>query len=87
MGKGVAEDAMIDTLADGIDDFRGRGEIHVCDPEWVEVGALVPLEGAGSASGDGSVEIRHGGMMAKLERGPTTKRTKVTKACVGEWRD
>ena len=43
--------------------FANRGgdrEVHVGDPERIEVGAAVPLEGTGFASGDGNVEIGHG---------------------------
>ena len=66
VGDGVAEDAVIDAFADGLDDFGRRGEVHVGDPEGIEISAAVPLEGSGSTAGDWGVEIRHGLMMAKL---------------------
>jgi len=79
VGDGVAEDAVVNALADGGDDFGRGGEVHVSDPERIEIRAAVPLERTGSAAGDGGIEIRHGWMMAKVEMGPTTKGTKMTK--------
>ena len=44
VGDSVAEDAVVNALADGGDDFGWRGEIHVGNPERVEVRAAIPLE-------------------------------------------
>ncbi len=96
VGDGVAKDAVIDALPNDGDDFGRGGEVHVGNPEGVEVGAAVPLERAGGAAGEGGVEIGHERMMAEMEEGPITKLTKVRKAgdvaegssarCVGEFR-
>ena len=41
----IAENAVIRSTLDGLDDRRRRGEIHVRDPAWddVAVGIFVPL--------------------------------------------
>lgn len=44
VGDGVAEDAVVDAFADRGDDLGRGGEVHVGDPEGIEVGAAVPLE-------------------------------------------
>lgn len=40
----IAEDTMIGSRADGVDDFRWRNKVHVSNPEGIQFGALVPFE-------------------------------------------
>lgn len=74
---GVSEDAVIYALADRGEDLGRGDEIHIGDPEGIEVGAAVPFERSGSAAGDGCLEIRHRGMMTDLAIGPTSKKVKM----------
>ena len=53
----VAEDAMIHPLPQGLDHRGGRREVHVGDPEGVELGTAVPLDGSRPAAGVDGVEI------------------------------
>jgi hypothetical protein len=77
--NGIPKDPVVDASVDGVDNFGWRGEIHVSDPEGVEIATAVPFERARSMSGDRSVEIRHERMMEKLWRGPITKGAKIRK--------
>lgn len=58
VGLGVAEDAMVDALVQCGEDFRGGCEIHVSDPEGIELGAAVVFDASGAAAGDGEVEVK-----------------------------
>ena len=57
----VAEDAVIDAAAQGLEHRRRCGEVHVGDPQRQDVatGVLAPLEGVGAAPVDGRVEGAH----------------------------
>jgi hypothetical protein len=78
MRDGIPENSMVDPSADGVDDFRWRGEIHVSDPERIEIATAVPFKRSRSASDDWSIEIRHEGIMEELWKGPITKGAKIT---------
>ena len=49
--KGVSKDAVRDAALKGLDHFRGGLEIHVCHPEWLQIRALVPLQGTSATAG------------------------------------
>lgn len=50
MGHGIAKDTVADAVLEGGDDFGRALEVHVGDPEGVEVRAAVPLKGTGIAT-------------------------------------
>ena len=55
----ITEDPVLHPLVEGLNDFRRGEEIHVCNPEGLKFGALVPFQGTGSAPGSSDVEDGH----------------------------
>ena len=51
-GDAVAEDAVVEPLADGVEDGSWGGEVHVGDPHGEDVAVFVagPFEAAGGAA-------------------------------------
>lgn len=74
-GDAVAEDAVVEPLADGVEDGSWGGEVHVGDPHGEDVAVFVagPFEAAGGAAFGDPVEERevvelHEGGNGMLER-------------------
>jgi hypothetical protein len=54
---GVAEDAVVHALVQRVEDHRGGGEVHVGDPERIELRPAVVFDAAGPAAVDQGVEV------------------------------
>ena len=57
MRLGVAKDAVIDSLVEGVENRGSRGEIHVGYPERVEFWTAVVFDAAGSPAFDWRFEV------------------------------
>jgi hypothetical protein len=55
----IAEDAVIHPVVESLDHFRWGREIHVRNPEGLQLGSLVPFQGAGSAPAGRDIEDGH----------------------------
>ncbi len=70
VGLGVAENPVVDAAVEGIDDGGSGGEIHVGDPEGIEVGTAIVFDAAGSAAWDRGIEVEiHVGEVVALKPG------------------
>ena len=69
MRLGIAEDAMVHALVQSFEDRGGGGEIHVGDPERIELRAAVVFDTAGPAALDQGVEVEmHGAGLVAVRR-------------------
>lgn len=57
MRLGVAEDAVIDALVEGVEYARRGNEIHIRHPIGIEERFAVELNTSGAAAGDDGIEV------------------------------